>query len=51
MERSAQLPRRMGPTEIRKISPIDETSTNLLKAAMQQMQLSARAYYFLLGII
>jgi magnesium chelatase family protein len=34
----------MGPAEIRKFCPIDETSTNLLKAAMQQMQLSARVY-------
>jgi predicted ATPase with chaperone activity len=27
------------------ILPLDETSTNLVKAAMQQMQLSARAYH------
>jgi magnesium chelatase family protein len=35
----------MGPAEIRQFCPIDETSTNLLKAAMTQMQLSARAYH------
>jgi magnesium chelatase family protein len=38
----------MGPAEIRKFCPIDKTSTNLLKAAMQQMQLSARAYHRIL---
>jgi hypothetical protein len=32
---SAQPPYGMGPTEIRKFCPIDETSANLLKAAMQ----------------
>jgi magnesium chelatase family protein len=40
----------MGPAEIRKFCPIDETSTNLLKAAMQQMQLSARAYHRILKL-
>jgi magnesium chelatase family protein len=35
----------MGPAEIRQFCPLDETSTNLVKAAMQQMQLSARAYH------
>jgi magnesium chelatase family protein len=35
----------MGPGEIRQFCPVDETSTNLLKSAMQQMQLSARAYH------
>jgi magnesium chelatase family protein len=40
----------MGPAEIRKFCPIDDTSTNLLKAAMQQMQLSARAYHRILKL-
>jgi magnesium chelatase family protein len=40
----------MGPAEIRKFCPIDETSTNLLKAAMTQMQLSARAYHRILKL-
>ena len=35
----------MGPAEIRQFCPLDETSTNLVKAAMQQMQLSARDYH------
>jgi hypothetical protein len=30
----------MGPAEIRQFCPLDETSTNLVKAAMQQMQLT-----------
>jgi predicted ATPase with chaperone activity len=34
MDRSAKPPLGMGPAEIRKFCPIDETSTNLLKAAM-----------------
>jgi hypothetical protein len=38
---SVKPPLGMGPAEIRKFCPIDETSTNLLKAAMQQTQLSA----------
>ncbi|NJN97661.1 MAG: YifB family Mg chelatase-like AAA ATPase [Anaerolineales bacterium] len=40
----------MGPAEIRQFCPIDDTSTNLLKAAMQQMQLSARAYHRILKL-
>jgi magnesium chelatase family protein len=35
----------MGPGEIRHFCSLDQTGTNLLKAAMQQMQLSARAYH------
>jgi magnesium chelatase family protein len=30
---------------IRQFCPLDQTGTNLIKAAMQQMQLSARAYH------
>jgi magnesium chelatase family protein len=40
----------MGPAEIRHFCPVDETSANLLKAAMQQMQLSARAYHRILKL-
>ncbi|MEM7346649.1 MAG: ATP-binding protein, partial [Chloroflexota bacterium] len=40
----------MGPAEIRQFCPLDETSTNLVKAAMQQMQLSARAYHRILKL-
>ncbi len=40
----------MGPAEIRKFCPLDDTSANLLKAAMQQMQLSARAYHRILKL-
>jgi len=40
----------MGPGEIRRYCPVDQTSTNLLKAAMQQMQLSARAYHRILKL-
>ena len=40
----------MGPGEIRQYCPVDQTSTNLLKAAMQQMQLSARAYHRILKL-
>jgi len=40
----------MGPGEIRRFCPLDQTSTNLLKAAMQQMQLSARAYHRILKL-
>jgi magnesium chelatase family protein len=40
----------MGPAEIRQFCPLDQTSTNLVKAAMQQMQLSARAYHRILKL-
>jgi magnesium chelatase family protein len=35
----------MGPAEIRQFCQVDETGRNLLKAAMQQLHLSARAYH------
>jgi len=38
----------MGPAEIRQFCP--ETSTNLVKSAMQQMHLSARAYHRILKL-
>ncbi len=40
----------MGPGEIRQFCPLDETSSNLVKTAMQQMQLSARAYHRILKL-
>jgi magnesium chelatase family protein len=40
----------MGPAEIRKFCQLDATGANLLKAAMQQMQLSARAYHRILKL-
>jgi magnesium chelatase family protein len=40
----------MGPGEIRQFCPLDQASTNLVKAAMQQMQLSARAYHRILKL-
>jgi magnesium chelatase family protein len=40
----------MGPAEVRQMCVIDETSNNLLKAAMRQMQLSARAYHRILKL-
>ena len=40
----------MGPAEIRQFCPLDQTGTNLIKAAMQQMQLSARAYHRILKL-
>ena len=39
----------IGPPEIRKFCQLDQTGTNL-KAAMQQMQLSARAYHRILKL-
>ena len=40
----------MGPGEIRQFCSLDETGANLLKTAMQQMQLSARAYHRILKL-
>lgn len=40
----------MGPAEVQAFCPIDETGRNLLRAAMQQMNLSARAYHRLLKL-
>ena len=40
----------MGPGEIRQFCPVDQTSTHLLKSAMEQMQLSARAYHRILKL-
>jgi len=40
----------MGPAEVQRFCQTDETSTNLLRAAMQQMNLSARAYHRVLKL-
>ncbi len=40
----------MGPAEIRQFCPLDETGANLVKSAMQQMHLSARAYHRILKL-
>ncbi len=40
----------MGPVEIRQFCPLDETGQNLIKAAMAQLQLSARAYHRILKL-
>ena len=40
----------MGPAEVRQFCAIDDASKNLLRAAMQQMQLSARAYHRILKL-
>ena len=40
----------MGPAEIRQFCPLDETGANLVKAAMRQMHLSARAYHRILKL-
>jgi magnesium chelatase family protein len=38
----------MGPAEVRQYCAIDDAGKNLLRAAMQQMQMSARAYHRIL---
>ncbi len=40
----------MGPAEIREFCKVDDASKNLLKAAMQQLHLSARAYHRVLKL-
>lgn len=40
----------MGPAEIRQFCPTDAASNNLLKAAMRQLQLSARGYHRILKL-
>jgi magnesium chelatase family protein len=41
----------MGPAEIRQYCPLNETSANLVKSAMQKMHLSARAYHRILKLV
>jgi len=40
----------MRPAEVRKFCPLDETGTNLMRTAMAQFQLSARAYHRILKL-
>ena len=40
----------MGPAEIRQFCRVDEAGRNLIKAAMQQLHLSARAYHRVLKL-
>jgi magnesium chelatase family protein len=40
----------MGPAEVQQFCRLDETSHNLLRTAMQQMNLSARAYHRVLKL-
>ena len=40
----------MGPAELRQCCQVDEAGNQLLKAAMRQMQLSARAYHRILKL-
>jgi len=40
----------MGPTEVRQICKLDETGRGLVHAAMQQLQMSARAFHRILKL-
>ena len=40
----------MGPAEVRQFCRVDETGHRLLRSAMQQLQLSARAYHRILKL-
>jgi magnesium chelatase family protein len=40
----------MGPAEVRRFCRVDDTGQRLLKTAMQQLQLSARAYHRILKL-
>ena len=40
----------MGPAEVRQFCEVDQAGKNLLRAAMQQMQMSARAYHRILKL-
>ena len=40
----------MGPSEVRQFCPLDETGTRLMKSAMSQMNLSARAFHRILKV-
>ena len=40
----------MGPTEVREICKLDETGRGVVRAAMQQLQMSARAFHRLLKL-
>jgi magnesium chelatase family protein len=40
----------MGPSEVREFCPVDETGSRLMKSAMAQMNLSARAFHRVLKV-
>jgi magnesium chelatase family protein len=40
----------MGPAEVRVYCPLDEAGLALLRAAMQQLQMTARAYHRILKL-
>jgi magnesium chelatase family protein len=40
----------MGPAEVRQFCPVDEAGKSLLRAAMQQLHMSARAYHRILKL-
>ena len=40
----------MGPAEVREYCPLDDAGRSLLRAAMQQLQMSARAYHRILKL-
>ena len=40
----------MGPAEVRQICQLDETGRGLVRAAMQQLQMSARAFHRILKL-
>ena len=40
----------MGPAEVRQFCVVDESGKSLLRAAMQQLQMSARAYHRILKV-
>jgi magnesium chelatase family protein len=40
----------MGPAEVRVYCPLDEAGRALLRAAMQQLQMTARAYHRILKL-
>ncbi len=40
----------MGPAEVRKFCVVNDAGKNLLRAAMQQMKMSARAYHRILKL-
>ncbi len=45
-----QCNRDMGPGEVRRFCAVDDAGKNLLRAAMQQMQMSARVYHRILKL-
>jgi magnesium chelatase family protein len=40
----------MGPAEVRDYCPVDEAGKSLMRAAMQQLHMSARAYHRILKL-